>query len=77
MGLKMTLRLEGKEEETLNILAKKLTYSEIKSKAVRYALEFTRQCLNNLKLGKDESYWRIQEKMNTKYKTSIDDWRYR
>ena len=74
MGFNMTLRLTDKEQETLKILSTKLTYSGIKSKTVRFALEFTKQCLDKVKYNPHDNVWTVREKLDKKFKTDADQW---
>lgn len=74
---KMTVRLSDEEKKKLEELASAFTYNGVQSKSVRMSIAFTHECFKKLELKKNVSTWDMMELMNKKFKTKIDDWRYR
>lgn len=77
MGKAMTVRLSEDEEKALKKMACKMNWSGVKSKALRFSVMFTLACMEQLPNLSKLSYYNVSAAMNAKFKTKIDDWRYR
>ena len=73
----MTVRLSEEEEKMLQELANKINWSGVKSKAIRFAVVFTRQCLEQLSNIKSLDHYNAIDKMNVKFKTDVGTYQYR
>lgn len=77
MENKMTVRLNDEEKKMLIDIADSFTYNGVHSKAIRMCIAFTHQCFKQLVLKNGDGCYNMMDNLNKKFKTNVDDWRYR
>lgn len=72
----MTVRFDEDQQKALEEIAEAMTWSRVKSKALRLAVTFTNECLKQIPKLKNVSHYDVVDKLNKKFKTNLDNYGY-